>query len=44
MTTLPFALTGLPEWWIILLVVLVLFGGRKLPELARSMGSSISQF
>ncbi len=44
MTTLPFALTGLPEWWIILLVVLVLFGGRKLPELARSMGSSITQF
>ena len=44
MTPLPFALTGLPEWWIILLVVLVLFGGRKLPELARSMGSSITQF
>jgi sec-independent protein translocase protein TatA len=44
MTTVPFALTGLPEWWIILLVVLVLFGGRKLPELARSMGSSITQF
>lgn len=44
MITPPFALTGLPEWWIILLVVLVLFGGRKLPELARSMGSSITQF
>ena len=28
----------------ILLVVLVLFGGRKLPELARAMGSSITQF
>lgn len=25
-------------------IVVVLFGGRKLPELARSMGSSITQF
>jgi sec-independent protein translocase protein TatA len=32
------------EVWIILAVVLLLFGGRKLPELARSMGSSITQF
>jgi len=32
------------ELWIILAVVLLLFGGRKLPELARSMGSSITQF
>jgi len=32
------------EIWIILAVVLLLFGGRKLPELARSMGSSITQF
>lgn len=41
----PFlALPGLPELWPILLVVLVLFGGRKLPELARAMGTSITQF
>ncbi|MAE46835.1 MAG: twin-arginine translocase TatA/TatE family subunit [Planctomycetes bacterium] len=44
MLTLPFALGGVPEWTIILLVVLLLFGGRKLPQLARSMGSSITQF
>jgi len=35
---------GGAEIWIILAVILLLFGGRKLPELARSMGSSITQF
>jgi sec-independent protein translocase protein TatA len=35
---------GLPEIVLILVVVLVLFGGRKLPELARSLGSSINEF
>lgn len=28
------------EWLIILLIVLVLFGGAKLPQLARSFGKS----
>jgi sec-independent protein translocase protein TatA len=37
-------LPGGTELWIILAVVLLLFGSRKLPELARSMGSSITQF
>ncbi|HVS19107.1 MAG TPA: twin-arginine translocase TatA/TatE family subunit [Planctomycetota bacterium] len=35
---------GGTELWIILAVLLLFFGGRKLPELARSMGSSITQF
>lgn len=34
---------GIELLWI-LLALLLLFGGRKLPELARSMGSSITQF
>ncbi|MEM6672651.1 MAG: twin-arginine translocase TatA/TatE family subunit [Planctomycetota bacterium] len=38
------ALPGPAEWWPILLVVVLLFGARKLPELARAMGTSITQF
>ncbi len=38
------AMIGFGEMWPVLLVVLVLFGGRKLPELARAMGTSITQF
>lgn len=32
------------EWLIVLLVVLLIFGARKLPELARSLGSSAKEF
>jgi len=35
---------GLGELLIILLVVLLLFGARKLPELARSLGRSLNEF
>jgi len=33
-----------PEWIIILVVVLLVFGARKLPELARSIGASAKEF
>jgi len=32
------------EWIVIVLIVLLLFGGKKLPELARSVGKSIVEF
>jgi TatA/E family protein of Tat protein translocase len=35
---------GAPELLIVLLVVLVLFGGAKLPKLARSMGQAQNEF
>jgi sec-independent protein translocase protein TatA len=41
---IPLALTGPTELWIVLAIVIVIFGARKLPELARAMGSSITQF
>ena len=40
-------LLGLPgggEWIIIALVILILFGGRKIPELMRGLGSGIKEF
>lgn len=41
----PFvAFLGTTELWIVLGLFLLLFGGKKLPGLARSMGSSITQF
>lgn len=35
---------GMPELVIIFLVALVIFGPRKLPELGRSLGRSLSEF
>lgn len=34
---------GTPELIIILLIVLLLFGGKKLPELAKSIGTSMNE-
>jgi sec-independent protein translocase protein TatA len=34
---------GTPELVLILLIVLLLFGGKKLPELSRSLGTSMHE-
>ena len=35
---------GAPELLIVLLIVLVVFGGAKLPKLARSLGQAQKEF
>ena len=39
-----FGSIGMPELLIILLVVLLLFGAKRLPELARGLGKGIREF
>ncbi len=41
---LLFGLPGGSEWIIILLAILLLFGGRKIPELMRGVGKGIREF
>jgi len=35
---------GVSEWLIILLVVVLLFGGKKIPELMRGLGKGVKEF
>lgn len=37
-------MAGPSEWMIVLLVVLVLFGGKKIPELMGGLGKGIKNF
>lgn len=44
-TTLAFmGPIGMPEMVIIFIVILLLFGAKKLPELARGVGKSMGEF
>jgi len=44
MITLALVTPGPTEWVLILLIVLVLFGAKKLPELARGLGQGLNEF
>jgi sec-independent protein translocase protein TatA len=39
-----FGSIGMPEMLIILVIALIIFGPRKLPELGRSLGKSLAEF
>lgn len=39
-----FLFIGTPEIFIILLIVVLLFGSKKIPELARGLGKGIREF
>lgn len=42
--TLLFSMPGGTEWVLIILAVLILFGGRKIPEFMRGLGRGIREF
>jgi twin arginine-targeting protein translocase, TatA/E family len=45
MTTLVLlAVLGMPEIILIALVALLIFGGKKIPELMRGLGKGVSEF
>ncbi len=35
---------GLPELLLIILIIALLFGGKKIPELMRGLGSGVKEF
>lgn len=39
-----FSMPGGSEWILIILVVLLMFGGKKIPELMRGIGKGIREF
>lgn len=43
MTVMPLVITGW-EWVIIALVILLLFGGKKIPELMKGLGKGAKSF
>lgn len=43
-STLLLAMPGGSEWILILLVALLFFGGRKIPELMRGIGRGVREF
>ena len=44
MLILPLGVVGPWQWVIIALVVLLLFGGKKIPELMKGLGKGVKSF
>jgi sec-independent protein translocase protein TatA len=44
LSTLLFSMPGGSEWIFIILIALLLFGGKKIPELMRGVGRGIREF
>lgn len=44
MTTVMIAMPGMGELIVILVIVLVLFGASRIPEIAKSLGKGIKEF
>jgi sec-independent protein translocase protein TatA len=44
LNTLLFSMPGGTEWILIILVVLLMFGGKKIPELMRGVGRGMREF
>jgi sec-independent protein translocase protein TatA len=44
MNMFALVIPGPTEWVVILVIVLVLFGAKKLPELARGLGQGLNEF
>ncbi len=44
MLVLPLGVIGPWQWVIIALVIILLFGGKKIPELMRGLGRGVKEF
>ena len=44
LSQLPLSMPGGTEWILIVVAVLILFGGRKIPEFMRGIGRGIREF
>lgn len=43
-TIIALGLPGGPEWILIVLVIIIFFGAKKIPEIARGFGKGIREF
>ncbi len=43
-TKLILGLPGGPEWILVILAIVLLFGGRKIPELMKGLGQGMKEF